>query len=139
MIGTPYKDAYALSARSGRNVMSGVEGRNSRVGIARLNRRPASDSFFLKCGAGCGGRRRHTPTFTQLGNEVWATAFVVIKHLAIQALDALIGIDRTFGLNGLDWTFNGAQLARIAAGRVTTQPVEDAQSGRDGQCGAQRT
>ena len=63
---------------------------------------------------------------------------VVIQHLAVQALDAFVGIDVPFGMDGLHRALVAAALARVAAFAVTPEPVEHAQARRNRERRAER-
>src|SRR3546814_19730171 len=68
--------------------------------------------------------------YTALFRSVRAFAVVVVQHLAVQALDAFVGVDAAGGLDGLHRAFDVAALARVAAFVIAAQPVENAQAGR---------
>src|SRR5512138_4025843 len=63
---------------------------------------------------------------------------MVIEHLAVQAGDALVGIDVSFRMDRLHRALIEAAHAGIAALAVAPQPVEHAQAPRYGQRGAER-
>src|SRR5579875_549724 len=60
-------------------------------------------------------------------NHDRAQLIVMVKHLTMQTLDALIGIDVPFGMNGLHRAFIPTALTGVAAFAIAAQPVEYAQ------------
>src|SRR5262249_6580676 len=66
-----------------------------------------------------------------------AVTVVVVEHLAVQALDAFVGIDHPLGMDRLDGAFVPAALAGRAAFLVALQPIEHADAGRNGKRAAQ--
>ena len=58
--------------------------------------------------------------------QVHAALFVVIQHLAVQALNTFVFIDIAFGENRLHRTFLSAFLAGIAAFLIAFEPIEEA-------------
>ena len=49
---------------------------------------------------------------------------MVIKHLAVQTLDALVWVDVALRMKSLDGSFVGTSLAGVAAFAITPQPVK---------------
>ena len=62
---------------------------------------------------------------------------VMIEFLAVEALNALVRIDMTFGMDGLYRTFVSTALARIAAFTIASQPIEHTHLGGNRQRSAQ--
>src|SRR3546814_12103215 len=62
----------------------------------------------------------------------------MIEHLAVQARDALVGIDVPLRMDRLHRAFVVAAHAGIAAFAVAPQPVEHAKPPRDGKRRAER-
>jgi hypothetical protein len=58
---------------------------------------------------------------------------VVIKHLAMEALNAFVGIDVSFRMDRLHRTFVSASLAGNAAFPIAPEPVEQAKARRNGE------
>src|SRR5690554_3622860 len=65
-------------------------------------------------------------------------AVVVVGDLAVQAVVAFVGIDVSLGMNRLDMTLVGTDLAGLAALFMPTQPVEQTNPRRKRQTGTQR-
>ena len=53
-----------------------------------------------------------------------ALLVVVVQHLAVQALDALVGVDVPLGMDRLHRAFVAAALAGLPHSRIAPQPVE---------------
>jgi hypothetical protein len=53
---------------------------------------------------------------------------VVVEHLAMQALDAFVGVYMPFGMDRLNGAFVAAALAWTAAFTVAPQPIEQTQA-----------
>ena len=58
---------------------------------------------------------------------------VPIEHLAIHAVEALVGVDLAVGMNGLDHALFGAALAGAGALFVPAQPLKNPQLAGNGQ------
>src|SRR5690554_2328483 len=65
-------------------------------------------------------------------------AIIMIGDLAVQTVVALVGVDMPLGMNRLDVALVGTNLAGLAALLVPTQPVEQANAGRNRQTSTQR-
>ena len=63
---------------------------------------------------------------------------MVVEHLAVHAVDALVGVDVPLRVDALHRALVGAPLARIAAFPVAAQPVEHPQPAGNSECGAER-
>src|SRR5690606_14751396 len=68
-----------------------------------------------------------------------ALVVVVVEDLAVQAGDALVGIDVSLGMDRLDRAIVEAAHAGIPALPVALEPVEHPQPARDREGGAERT
>src|SRR5690606_21191724 len=68
-----------------------------------------------------------------------ALVVVVVENLAVQAGNALIGIDVSFRMDRLDRALVEAAHARIAAFAIALEPVEHPQPARERQGGAKGT
>src|SRR5690606_21774335 len=67
-----------------------------------------------------------------------ALVFVVVSHLAVQAVMTLIGVDGSIGMDRLNLAFLGTQLTGAATFLAPFEPVEQPELRRDGQGGTQR-
>ena len=63
---------------------------------------------------------------------------IVVQFLAMHAVDALIDVDMSLGMDRLHRAFFGAALARRAAFRPAFQPFEHPDAAGDGQSRTQR-
>lgn len=85
-----------------------------------------------------GGKRHELFAFQPHLDHVRTALVVVVKLLAVHAVDALVDIDGSLRVDGLDRTLLGAALAGRAAFRPPLQPLEHADPARNGECSAQR-
>src|SRR5215472_15505369 len=87
-------------------------------------------------------RRRHRLEFFALEphlNHVWAALVVVVKFLAVHAVDALIDVDMPLGMDRLHGAVLGAALARGSALFPAAKPFEGSDAAGNRQRSTERT